>query len=269
MTNLIIEQQTYEIEAILFDKDGTLLEFLELWGRFAELMTKQVIDQISSMGGEMFGLNPSKLLGIEVVETGRLTGYDIQGPLSIGSMPEIEAILAWQLYRCGMSWNEAITRIREFRRQASVEMERERPAVPTPGLIDFLEQCEKLQLPLCVITSDYTQEARKHLSWIHSEHYFREIIGSDQATVGKPHPEMVYTACQRIGVSPTKVVLIGDTNGDMQMGKAAGVAVTIGISKNPTGSGRQNQADYMISNYKQLSLSGSPGQPADFSAKGG
>jgi phosphoglycolate phosphatase len=230
------------------------LEFLELWGRFAQLMTMQVIDQISSMGGEMYGFDPSKLLGIEVAETGKLTGYDIQGPLSMGSMPEIEAILAWQLYRCGMSWNEAITRIREFHKQASVEMERERPAVPIHGLIDFLEQCEKLQLPLCVVTSDYTQEAKKHLSWIHLDHYFREIIGSDQVTVGKPYSEMIHTACQRIGISPTKVVLIGDTNGDMQMGKAAGVALTIGISKNPAGSGRLHQADYMISTYKQLSL---------------
>jgi phosphoglycolate phosphatase len=258
MTNLIIDQQTYEIEAILFDKDGTLLEFLELWGRFAELMTMQVIDQISSMGCEMFGLDPSKLLGIEVAETGRLTGYDVQGPLSIGSMPEIEAILAWQLYRCGMPWNEAITRIREFHRQASIDMERERPAVPIHGLIDFLEQCEKFQLPICVVTSDYTQEAKKHLSWIHSDHYFQAIIGSDQVTVGKPYPEMIHTACQRIGVSPAKVALIGDTNGDMQMGKAAGVALTIGISKKPEGSGRLYQADYMISTYKQLSLSGSP-----------
>jgi phosphoglycolate phosphatase len=258
MTNLIIDQQSYEIEAILFDKDGTLLEFLELWGRFAELMTMQVIDQISSMGGGMLGLDPSKLLGIEVDETGRLTGYDIQGPLSIGSIPEIEAILAWQLYRCGMPWNEAITRIREFQRQASIGMERERPAVPVNGLIDFLEQCEKLQLPLCVVTSDYTQEAQKHLSWIHSDHYFREIIGSDQVTVGKPNPELIHIACQRIGVLPAKVALIGDTNGDMQMGKAAGVAVTIGISKNPAENGRLYQADYMISSYKQLSLSGSP-----------
>ncbi|SEC61174.1 HAD family hydrolase [Paenibacillus sp. GP183] len=255
MTNLIIDQQTYEIEAILFDKDGTLLEFLELWGRFAERMTMQVIDQISSMGGELLGLDPSKLLGIEMDETGRLTGYDIQGPLSIGSMPEIEAILAWQLYRCGLTWNEAITRIREFQKQASVEMERERPAVPIHGLIDFLEQCEKLQLPLCVVTADYTQEAKKHLSWIHSDHYFREIIGSDQVTVGKPYPEMIHTACQRIGVSPAKVALIGDTNGDMQMGKAAGVAVTIGMSKNLAGSGRLYQADYMISTYNQLTLS--------------
>jgi phosphoglycolate phosphatase len=137
-------------------------------------------------------------------------------------------------------------------------MERERPVVPIPGLIDFLEQCEKFQLPLCVVTADYTHEAQKHLSWIHVDHYFREIIGSDQVSVGKPHPEMIHIACQRIGVSPAKVVLIGDTNGDMQMGKAAGVAMTIGISKNPAGSGRLNQADYMISSYKQLSLSGSP-----------
>jgi phosphoglycolate phosphatase len=94
-----------------------------------------------------------------------------------------------------------------------------------------------------------------HLSWIHSDHYFQEINGSDQVTVGKPYPEMNHTACQRIGVSPAKVVLIGDTNGDMQMGKAAGVAVTIGMSKNLAGSGRLYQADYMISTYNQLTLS--------------
>jgi phosphoglycolate phosphatase len=253
MTILSIQGQQYEIQGILFDKDGTLLEFMNLWGRWAELMTEQVMNEISYLGGQPSAWLRTKLLGIEADETGSITGYDRQGPLSMGSIPEIEALMAWQLYQCGMPWNESITRIREFRSKASLDMEHERPAVPMPGLLDFLEQCTQLKLSLCVVTADDTADAKKHLTWMDAAHYFQHIIGNDQVLEGKPSPEMVRIACHRAGLWPSQIALIGDTNGDMQMGKAAGVAVTIGFSKDPLKNGL-NQADHIISDYKELTV---------------
>ncbi|WP_433945754.1 HAD family hydrolase [Paenibacillus sp. SN-8-1] len=232
MPKLIVSGREYEVDGILFDKDGTLIEFLPLWGGWAQIMTDQVAAAIRS--GEF----PVPLevrcewLGIEMDEQGQITGYDLGGPLSIASIPEIEGILAWQLYKHGLAWNEAIAKIRNFRMKASQYIERERPVFPVQGLQGFLGKCNELGVPLGVVTADQTDEAVKHLSLIGIDGYFKTIIGSDLVSEGKPSTEIVYKACRELGIAPNRTVLVGDTGGDMQMGFDAGMAVTIGINRN-------------------------------------
>jgi len=55
--------------------------------------------------------------------------------------------------------------------------------------------------------------------------FFEAVVTSDDVAKGKPDPEIVYTACQRLGVSPARVVLIGDTVNDVLAGRAAGCRV--------------------------------------------
>ncbi len=45
----------------------------------------------------------------------------------------------------------------------------------------------------------------------------------------KPHPEMILTACERYFIDPCQSWLIGDTDRDIEMGKAAGLRGTIRI----------------------------------------
>ncbi|USB34124.1 HAD-IA family hydrolase [Paenibacillus sp. YPG26] len=248
MPKLKVSGREYEVDGILFDKDGTLLEFLPLWGGWAGLMADQVAGAISS--GEFPVPNEAKRewLGLEMDDQGRVTGYDREGPLSIASIPEIEGILAWQLYKHGWAWNEAIALIRSFRVKAAQDMERERPVIPVQGLPGFLDQCSRLSVPLGVVTADQTAEAVKHLNWMRIKGRFKTIIGSDLVSEGKPSPEIIFKACRDLGISPDKAALIGDTGGDMQMGRDAGVAVTIGIGSG----GRLPDAKEMISTYDSL-----------------
>ena len=44
----------------------------------------------------------------------------------------------------------------------------------------------------------------------------------------KPHPSMVFTAMEDVGVAPEHCVMIGDTTYDIEMGRAAGVK-TVGV----------------------------------------
>ncbi|MNW63418.1 hypothetical protein D3C74_416290 [compost metagenome] len=41
---------------------------------------------------------------------------------------------------------------------------------------------------------------------------------------------MALLACEQLGVQPSAAAVIGDTNGDMKMARAAGAAVAIGIT---------------------------------------
>lgn len=60
-------------------------------------------------------------------------------------------------------------------------------------------------------------------------HMFDALVGGDDVTNFKPHPEPVYTALQRLGVDPKDAIMVGDMGPDIQAAKAAKLRATVGI----------------------------------------
>jgi len=80
-----------------------------------------------------------------------------------------------------------------------------------------------------IITNTPTDCARQILRKFSIEQYFQEIITSDDVLKAKPDPEIVFKACERLGVDPKTVILVGDTESDVKAGRAAGCMV-IGLN---------------------------------------
>jgi HAD superfamily hydrolase (TIGR01509 family) len=93
-----------------------------------------------------------------------------------------------------------------------------------------------------IITNTPTDCAQEILKKFDIAQFFQEIVTSDDVVNAKPDPEIVFTACQRLGVDPTTVVLIGDTENDVQAGRLAGCTV-IGLNVS---------ADYTIKRLREL-----------------
>jgi len=74
------------------------------------------------------------------------------------------------------------------------------------------------------------------------EKYFDIVVTSDDVDKAKPNPEIVLRACEVLGVKPKDVVLVGDTNSDVEAGKAAGCTV-IGVNID---------ADYTVNDISEL-----------------
>lgn len=252
---IINNNKRHTVKAILFDKDGTLLEFVRLWGYWSESIHRHYASQLP-VPGEIAPL--AELWGTIHDEAGHVCNYSIQGALAMGSMGDLLAILAWQGYRQGLSWGEAMRLARECKELATQELEQARPAYPMPGLISFLEQCQQHGMLMGIVNADETADAIKHTEWMDIRSYFPVIIGNDQVERGKPYPDMVEKACTQLGVLPAEVAVIGDTIGDMRMGSSAGVAVTIGIGNEVPDSTYEcmllEGANAVISSYVQLQV---------------
>jgi len=80
-----------------------------------------------------------------------------------------------------------------------------------------------------VITNSPRPCTERILNRYHIASFFEVVVTSDEVTKGKPDPELVFTACQRLHVTPAKTLLIGDTVNDVLAGHAAGCMV-IGIN---------------------------------------
>jgi HAD superfamily hydrolase (TIGR01509 family) len=76
-----------------------------------------------------------------------------------------------------------------------------------------------------VITNTPSDCARQILRKFHIEKYFEVVVTSDDVRKSKPDPEIVFKACEHLGVDVHTVVLVGDTESDVNAGKAAGCTV--------------------------------------------
>jgi len=261
MPNLMAGQVSYPVQAILFDKDGTLMDFICTWGYWGEQMLARFFTALEAKGlVAEISTDPGLLWGTVHAVDGRIVDYSRNGPLAMGTMEDMKAILAWQGYRAGLSWADARVLVDKCWTFAEQQLEQARAVQAIPGVIAFLEQCLQNGLKMAVVTADETAAAEKHLAWLGIRHYFSVCIGTDQVEHGKPFPDMVLLACRELGVAPSEVAVIGDTSGDMRMAQLAGAAVGIGLvdaAGTDTGSDERHQllgADVIISGYHELSI---------------
>ncbi len=229
----LLRQQhaSVRIDAVLFDKDGTLLDFIHLWGCWADELLRSFRAALEADSLSWQEHNMAGIFGTIHNEQGCIIDYDVRGPLAMGTMNDVYAVLAWQGYRAGWSWGQASRIVRELAAAADELLERERPVKEIAGATAFIMQCRRAGLKLGVVTADDTANAHKHLLWLGVESLFDVIIGSDQVERGKPFPDLVVQACRQIGVQAQHVMVIGDTNGDMMMAQAAGCPLAIGIGQ--------------------------------------
>jgi pyrophosphatase PpaX len=76
---------------------------------------------------------------------------------------------------------------------------------------------------LGVVTSKLRDGAMRGLRISALDDLFDTVIGCDDVTNAKPHPEPVLKAVGELGVKKAETVFVGDSRHDMESGRAAGV----------------------------------------------
>ncbi|MGH7645863.1 MAG: HAD-IA family hydrolase [Gemmatimonadales bacterium] len=76
---------------------------------------------------------------------------------------------------------------------------------------------------LGLVTSKMRDGAQRGLVLAGLADAFEVIVGADDVTHPKPHPEPVLQAVERLGAASRETVFIGDSRHDMECGRAAGV----------------------------------------------
>lgn len=98
--------------------------------------------------------------------------------------------------------------------------------------------------PKAIITNTPKEWTRQILKKFDIERYFTAIITSDDVTMSKPNPEIIFEACNRLNVAPGQVLLVGDTSSDVKAGEAAGCIVV----------GMNIKADFTIGKLSELTV---------------
>jgi phosphoglycolate phosphatase len=202
------------IDALLFDKDGTLFDFRISWGRWASGFLADLATDAAHAErlGRAIGFDPSD------------RSFAPDSPVIAATAADIAAALAPHLG--GISVADLTSRIDETAGQAPMS-----EAVPLRPLLTALRE---RGLRLGLATNDSEIPARQHLAAHGITDCFDFIAGYDSGHGAKPGPGMCLAFASACGIDPVRVAMVGDSRHDLEAGRAAGmrtIAVLTGIAQ--------------------------------------
>lgn len=201
------------IDAIVFDKDGTLFDFRACWGAW----TQSVLAELAPDPAQSRHL--AAVLGFDP-DTG---AFARDSAVISHTTPEIAALIHPHL--SGISFAELNAALNALSAAA--------PVVPAVDLRPVLTGLRARGLKLGLATNDTEAPARIHLEHAGILDLFDFVAGCDSGWGGKPAPGQLLAFLKRFDLTAGRAVMVGDSKHDLDAGRAAGmhaVAVLTGIA---------------------------------------
>lgn len=223
MTGVECQQRRIPCRLIIFDKDGTLIDFTATWVPLIRKRVSFLLKKLQRNGAlEAFLL---KAWGIDPV-SGRV---DPRGPCPVSPRSDEIVIGTMALYQWGYPWDESKQWVAQAFDEADADGDWRQEVVPIEGIQPFLKRLKGDGIYAALATNDERKDTEAILRHLKIDGLFDMVLCWGEVSPPKPHPETILTICRSLSVSPDETVMIGDSVTDMVMGKRAGVALTIGI----------------------------------------
>ncbi len=205
----------HTIKGILFDKDGTLLDFNGSW--------LQPYLQVSEFIAARLGRPElSKSLMADGGFIAETRSWVADSLLASGSNQQILEFLSERIGQPIVGEN--LHHIKQIFSHASSHYV---PAIA--DMYGFLSSLQARGVQLGLATMDDEQNAYSMLAKLQLTDLFDFVCGADSGYGVKPDPGMVYAFCQSCGLLPEQVIMVGDSPKDLNMGKNAGTACSVGV----------------------------------------
>ena len=96
-----------------------------------------------------------------------------------------------------------------------------------PGVVEGLQMLRGLGLRLACITNKPNAFARPLLAAKGLSGFFDHTFGGDAFAHKKPHPMPLLKACEALGSTPARTLVVGDSSNDAEAARAAGCPVVL------------------------------------------
>ena len=210
-----------QIESVIFDLDGTLVDSMWLWhGIDMEFLGQRGLPLPETYQKDIEGMSFTET-AVYTKELFHLSE----------SVEELKGI--WNRMAIGKYANE----------------------VPfKPGAERFLKYCKSQSIPVGIATSNSRELVDAVGKSLHFDEYIQEIVTACEVERGKPAPDVYLEVAKRLGVKPEDCLVFEDVPAGIVAGKAAGMtvfAVEDAFSRHMEEE-KRGLADYFISDYFEI-----------------
>lgn len=229
------------IQAIIFDKDGTLEDSEEYLRALGQKRSRLIDAQIPGIGEPLlmaFGIDGDRL--------------DPTGLLAVGSRYETEIAAAAYIAETGRGWLES----RAIAHNAFMEADQVIGTTPSPlfvGSLEVLQDLSQAGLKLGILSAASTQRVKAFVERHELQDYVQLQMGVEEFGPSKPDPALFIQACQKLAVAPQNTVMVGDSVGDIEMARNAGAAGCIGIAWRSSAA-HLHSADVAIAQLNEIQI---------------
>lgn len=221
-----------KIKAILFDKDGTLFNYGEIWG--------SIIAQSLSTSMPLKKLSPEKrkqcLREFQIV-----IGVDESGhSYSDGILFRHDRLINATFRLLRLCFRYRLSPIKVYQATVGVAKRSDHGLKEKLDNIDFpdvrtvFEACHMRGYTLGMVTNDTNISTSMFLERMDAYKYISFIRTGESACRHKPNPQAIKQFCQENKISSEEVCVVGDTIIDMQFAKNGKVGYSVAVL---TGSG--------------------------------
>jgi len=207
------------IRAVLFDKDGTLIDFRATWLPTYEGLAREVAGGDAALALRLLtegGYSP---------DTGAI---DPASPLAAGTNDQIAALWGGVAgiadTKSLATWLDA-----RFRAHGATGL------APVTDLAALFGRLRARGLALGVATNDSEQALHGQVPTLGLNGLVDFLAGYDSGHGHKPEPGMVHAFCRATGVPVEAVAVVGDSLHDLEMGRRAGAGMLVGVLTGASG----------------------------------
>jgi phosphoglycolate phosphatase len=199
---------------ILFDKDGTLLDFNRSWL------------PVYRHAANAFAAGDSALAEALLTQH----GFDAERERFLGG----SLLAAGNNHQIADAW---ATQLRQPQRVAAISTQLQQifneqgaiQATPVTGLASCLRELKAADYRLGVATADSHQGIINTLQAFDVLPEFDFLAGYDSGHGVKPEAGMVLAFCEHTGLPSTAVIVVGDNRHDIEMGRNANAGLCVGV----------------------------------------
>ena len=226
-----------KIQAILFDKDGTLIDVNRTWVP----IYRHVLQ-------DLFGTDEAGAEALmEKAGYDRSTGMFLPGSILAGGTTRQLVDIWWP----GLDDADAAAKARILDHDyAHLVKDSLTPLLP---LEPILSELRAMGLKLGVATNDSHVSASNHMVHIGVIEHFEDIIAADTVPVPKPSGNMIRRFAEITGVAVSAIAMVGDNHHDMEEARNGGAGLAIAVlSGNAAREDIAHLADHTIASVADL-----------------
>jgi phosphoglycolate phosphatase-like HAD superfamily hydrolase len=231
------------IDLVVFDKDGTIIEFGPMWSGWAMALA----DGLRLATGRSVEVPLFEMLGYDAATGTVLPG----GGLAATPMARLRERTGDVLVDEGLSHAEAeLALATAWHAPDPVALAR-----PLTDLAALFGRLRSTGRRIAIATSDDRDPTERTIAAFGLTDAIDALVCADDGIPVKPAPDMVLRLCGELGIEPGRTAVVGDSSADLRMGRAAGAGLVVGVL---TGVGARSdlepQADAVIGSVDGLLL---------------